>query len=254
MDNHSIEDAKLKEELAWAYRIIAHLQMDDLTYTHLTVRSADRKSFFIARFDKLFSEVQSNDMLEISLNENELPPKGSFHYNLTGVVIHRSIYNKRPDINSVIHLHTIDAVAVSAQRNGLRFLSQFAMPFYNNIAYHDYGALATKEKVQGSKIAEDLGDKNNMLLRNHGSVTCGKTIYEALFFARFLDQACKVQNKCHNHEQWVEPSEEVIKKAKNDMLNFEKNLGYNDFQALRNKIQNNNYSSSLRLASETVLS
>ena len=41
---------KTKLKLAQAYRILAKLHMDDHTYTHLSVRSEDKKSFYIYPF------------------------------------------------------------------------------------------------------------------------------------------------------------------------------------------------------------
>jgi ribulose-5-phosphate 4-epimerase/fuculose-1-phosphate aldolase len=72
-----------------------------------------------------------------------------------------------------------------------------------------------------------------MLLRGHGTITCGKDLQEAFFFTRFLDQACKVQVKLLSMNATFPPiADEICRKTKHDMLNFEKNLGERDFTTM----------------------
>ena len=232
-----MKDKTIKENLALAYRILAHLKMDDLTYTHLSARSSDGNSFYIYPFGTFFAEVTPSSLLEVDFNGTVLHGK-EYQYNKTGYIIHSLIYRKRSDINAIFHLHTIPGVAVSAMKQGLLPISQFALHFYNNIKYHDYNSLALQETA-GENIVSDLEDQYVMFLRNHGTLTCGKTIHEAMFYTNHLEKACRVQVAALavGLENLVIPNDIICKQSNDDLLNFEKDLGMRDWLALKRNIK-----------------
>jgi len=253
-----IED--LRSSLAAAYQILAFLQMDDLTYTHLSLRvpdglslgmkqssdiehragreqNAGTQSYLIYPFGYLFREVTPECLLRVSF-EGEVLEGSEYQYNKTGYIIHSAIYKARPEVNAVFHLHTTAGVAVSAQSQELLPLSQFSFHFYNRLSYHNYNALALEPEIHGSEMARDLGQNFAMILRNHGTLTCGKTIQEAFFYAYYLEQACKVQCAAlaglgASGGELVIPSREVCEQAAQDMRAFEPDLGLRDWLALR---------------------
>jgi len=230
-------DKPIKENLALAYRILAYLKMDDLTYTHLSARSSDGNSFYIYPFGMLFAEITASSLLEVDFNGTVLHGK-EYQYNKTGYIIHSLIYKGRSDINSIFHLHTIPGVAVSAMKQGLLPISQFALHFYNNIKYHDYNSLTLQEEA-GKNIVSDLEDKYVMFLRNHGTLTCGKTIHEAMFYTNHLEKACRVQiaSLTVGLENLIIPDNATCKQSNDDLLNFEKDLGLRDWLALKRNIK-----------------
>jgi len=223
-------DTQLKHDLALAYRIIAHLKMDDHTYTHISARPAYANYFYMAPFGLAFNEVTADSLLQIPLDAMEKANHRD-KYNITGYIIHGSIYNARNDINSILHLHTHEIVAVSSIVQGLMPINQWAMHFYNNISYSDYDSLVTHHE-SSDKIASDLGKNKVMLLRNHGSVTCGFDIQEALFYTYHLQQACKAQIQTLSMKREViMPPNDILKKTVNDLLSFEETLGHRDWEA-----------------------
>jgi ribulose-5-phosphate 4-epimerase/fuculose-1-phosphate aldolase len=221
---------QLKQDLANAYKILAHLGLDDHTYTHLSVRAQDKNSFYIYPFGLRFEEVEADNLMKISL-DGEILLGEEYQYNRTGYVIHCNIYKARPDINAIFHLHTPATVAVSSLKEGLMPINQWALHFYKRVMYHDYDSLAL-EKEQGKTLANDLGKYLVMLLRGHGSITCGKTIQEALFYTYHLELACKTQ--CMTlamNRDLIIPSPDICQKSVNDLLSFETNLGERDWLA-----------------------
>jgi ribulose-5-phosphate 4-epimerase/fuculose-1-phosphate aldolase len=221
----------LRCQLAAAYQIIAKRGWDDLTYTHLSARLPHSNSFFIYPFGLLFKEVTASSLLEVSL-EGAVLSGNEYQYNQTGYVIHGSIYRKRPDLNAIFHLHTPAGVAISSLKEGLLPISQWALHFYNRVSYHDYHSLALKAEEHEQQLIQDLAQNKVMLLRNHGSITCGETIQEALFYSHHLEQACRTQCLIGSQKELVLPSAEICAKACQDLLGFEKNLGERDWQAL----------------------
>lgn len=224
-------EASLKYDLALAYRILAKLGVDDLTYTHLSVRGKDPKTFYIYPFGMLFSEVKPSDLLLVTL-EGEVLEGAEFQYNTTGYIIHGNVYSARKDVNAIFHLHTPEIVAVSACKRGLLPISQWALHFYDKISYHNYDSLALSQG-QGSDLVDNLGSSNySMLLRNHGSITSGGTVPEAMFYTYHLIQACKTQYIALSMgESLCIPNKGTCKKSVNDLLSFEKNLGQRDWAA-----------------------
>lgn len=225
-------EQKTRYELALAYQFLAYLQLDDLTYTHLSARPLGADFFFIHPFGKLFCEVTPQNLLKVDLDGRVLEGTEA-QYNQTGYVIHTGVYKHRPDVNAIIHLHTPAGVAVSAQICGLLPISQFSFHFYNQLSYHAYDSLALDFEKQGTKLAADLGQNLCMLLKNHGTLTCGTTLQEAFFYTVYLEKACLVQTKTgiDLKNLWV-PSPAVCEKARQDMRQFEPDLGQRDWQAL----------------------
>jgi len=224
-------DDTIKQNISYAYRIISHLNMDDHTYTHLSARSADREHYYIYPFGLCFSEVTEDNLLKVTLGGEIIEGK-EFQYNKTGYIIHGNIYKNRDDIDSVFHLHTTASVAVSVMKKGLMPLSQWALHFYNRIAYHNYNSLALDNNIHGTELINDLANYKVMLMRSHGMLTCGETIMEALFYAYHLEMACQAQCLAlQSRQELILPPESVCEQAVKDLLGFEKNLGERDFNA-----------------------
>jgi ribulose-5-phosphate 4-epimerase/fuculose-1-phosphate aldolase len=220
-----------KVSLAAAYRIIAHLGLDDWTYTHLSARPQGADFYYIFPFGMTFAEVTASALLKVDFDGNVLEgPADS--YNPTGYVIHGSIYKQRPDLGSIFHLHTHASIAVSAMPEGLLPISQWALHFYEAVAYYDYDSLTLDQAEQGGDLVDALGDKKVMLMRNHGMLTAGETVHEAMFYTHHLEQACRVQAMSSRPpEDWIMPSSETCRRTHQDLMGFESDLGRRDWDA-----------------------
>jgi ribulose-5-phosphate 4-epimerase/fuculose-1-phosphate aldolase len=91
-----------------------------------------------------------------------------------------------------MHLHTESGIAVSAQKNGLLPISQQSAAVLSSLAYHEYEGLALNDDEK-PRLVTDLGNKNYMILRNHGLLTVGKTTAEAFLSMFMLERACSIQ-------------------------------------------------------------
>lgn len=230
------QECVARRQLAAAYHIFQLLNMDDLTYTHLSIRGPDQQTFYIYPFGHLFDEVTASSLLRVGFDGQVLEGCES-NYNQTGYIIHSQIYQARPDINAVFHFHTPAGVAVSAHPQGLRPLSQWALHCYEKIAYHDYDSL-TLNGYQGRTMTDDLGPHMVMFMRHHGSLTCGTTIQQAFFYAYHLEKACKTQCLMLGQRQPLSSiTDQICKKSVNDIHNFETDLGMRDWQAMLRKLE-----------------
>ena len=221
-------ELEIREALAITGEIIAYNNWDDLTFTHISARSSKNDGFFIPKFGILFSEMTAANLLKLDMNGNIVEGYEAI-YNITGYNLHTPIYERRPDVNAIFHLHTKEILAVASMECGLLPISQHALHFYDKIGYHNYNSLFLDENEQAIK---DLDQHNVLMLRNHGVVVCGKTIHEAFFHLYQLQRACEVQVvalACNTN--LVFPPEEVCKKAVYDLLSFEDDIGIRDWKA-----------------------
>jgi len=129
--------------------------------------------------------------VKIDLDGNKVMDSPHF-INPAGFTIHSAVHAAREDAICVMHLHTDYGIAVSAQKDGLLPISQQAMFPSASLAYHDYEGLALNEDEK-PRLVSDLGDKKNMILRNHGLLTIGRTTAEAFLSMYLLERACRIQ-------------------------------------------------------------
>jgi ribulose-5-phosphate 4-epimerase/fuculose-1-phosphate aldolase len=221
----------IKQKLSQAYQILGHLGLDDHTYTHLSARSMHHPdSFYMYPFGLRFNEVTPETLLTLNF-DGTIIHGFEKHNNKTGYILHGSIYENRPDIFAIFHLHTPAIVAVSAIQKGLMPISQWALHFYNQIAYHEYNSLSLNPS-HGHDVVNDLQHHNILLMRHHGAIVCGRTIEEAMFFTYHLEKACQTQiNLLSMNQPIVEIPTEICIQSVNDLLSFEPNLGQRDFEA-----------------------
>jgi ribulose-5-phosphate 4-epimerase/fuculose-1-phosphate aldolase len=186
------EVALTRRQLAACYRIFARRGMDDLIYTHLSARlPGDEARFLFIPFGMLFEEATASTLIEVDIDGTDLSGDGK-PVNPAGWIVHRTVYEAVPEARSVMHLHTIAGTAVSAQRQGLLPLNQFGVTYHGAIAYHDYDGPGLRPEEQRRFVA-DLGTKRMMFLRNHGTLTHGRTIAEAFTLMHYLERSCEIQ-------------------------------------------------------------
>ncbi|MDJ0910437.1 MAG: class II aldolase/adducin family protein [Woeseiaceae bacterium] len=188
----SSEEWQLRVDLAACYRLIAMYGWDDLVFTHVSARvPGPDEHFLINAYGLLFEEMTASSLVKVDLNGDKV--LDSPHpVNPAGFVIHSAVHEARPDVGCVLHTHTRAGVAVSAQAGGLRPISQTSLFPYATLAYHDYEGVALNDEEKPRLVA-DLGDKNALILRNHGLLTTGPTIADAFLMMYVLETACQIQ-------------------------------------------------------------
>jgi ribulose-5-phosphate 4-epimerase/fuculose-1-phosphate aldolase len=188
----SPEEWQTRTDLAAAYRLVAHYGWDDLIFTHISARvPGTEDEFLINPFGLMFDEVTASSLVKINGAGEKVGPS-AYAVNPAGFTIHSAIHQVRHDAACVIHLHTIAGTAVSTDPKGLLPLNQTAMLVRDDIAYHDYEGVAV-DLDERPRLQQDLGTKNIMLLRNHGTLTLGNTIAEAFMRTYLIERACAMQ-------------------------------------------------------------
>ena len=179
-------------DLAAAYRLVALSGWDDLIFTHISARVPGAEHHFLLNpYGMMFEEVTAASLVKVDLAGNKVM-ESPYFVNPAGFTIHSAVHAARADALCVMHLHTDYGIAVSAQKGGLLPISQQAMLVLASLAYHQYEGLALNEDEQ-PRLVSDLGDKQHMILRNHGLLTVGRTAADAFLGMFLLERACKIQ-------------------------------------------------------------
>jgi len=215
----SDEEWQARVDLAAAYRLVAMFGWDDLIFTHLSARvPGGNHHFLINPYGLMFHEITASSLVKVDQDANIVSENG-YRINPAGFTIHSAIHMARDDARSVMHLHNHAGTAVSAQKCGLLPITQTGMLVYNRIAYHDYEGVALNLDER-ERLVNDLGDKDIMILRNHGTLTLGKTVAEAFTLMYFLENACEKQIRAQAGGELNIPSQQAIEttRAQSEML------------------------------------
>ena len=236
----TIEEWNTRVDLAACYRLMAHFGMDDLIYNHISARvPGPDEHFLLNPFGLLYEEITASNLVKVDL-DGKIISETDDKINPAGFVIHSCIHRERPDMHCVIHTHTPAGVGVSCQEEGLLPLSQTGLLYKDLIGYHEYEGLALNLDEQ-QRLVADLGEKKQLLiLRNHGLLTCGRTIPEAFIMMYYLEQACKIQIAAQAGNKVSLPLPEVQDLVHQQaMKGFGGKLGEMEFEALKRRLSRN---------------
>jgi ribulose-5-phosphate 4-epimerase/fuculose-1-phosphate aldolase len=179
--------------LAAAYRLVAHYGWDDLVDTHISARvPGPEHHFLINPYGLMFDEITASSLVKVDLDGNQLT-KSDYSINPAGFTIHSAIHEVREDAGCVLHLHTPDGTAVASCMEGLQPLNQTALD-------HD----------ERPRLQRDLGNKNHMLLRNHGTLTVGRSVASAFERMYHLERACTMQVRTRMLGPTAYPVEQAV--------------------------------------------
>ncbi len=208
-DKVSKEEWQIRTDLAATYRLVAHHGWADMIFTHITARvPGPEHHFLINPYGLLFDEITASSLVKIDV-EGKKVMDSPYPVNPAGFTIHSAIHTAREDAHAVIHLHTADGVAVSCQEQGLLPMSQHAMLVHEDVAYHDYEGVAL-DHDERPRLVRDLGTHNLMILRNHGTLSMGKTCADAFLRMYYLERSCTIQVRALSGGAKINPTNQGV--------------------------------------------
>jgi ribulose-5-phosphate 4-epimerase/fuculose-1-phosphate aldolase len=187
----SADEWQTRVDLAAAYRLVAHFRWDDLVFTHVTARIPGTSHYLINPYGLMFDEMTASSLVKIDIDGKVLQDT-PFPINPAGFTIHSAVHAARHDIQCVMHTHTLNGVAVAAQKAGVLPISQQSIFVLASLGYHDYEGVALRDDEKPRLVA-NLGDKTFLMLRNHGLLTVGETVAEAFQAMYILESTCAIQ-------------------------------------------------------------
>jgi ribulose-5-phosphate 4-epimerase/fuculose-1-phosphate aldolase len=186
------EERKLRMDLAACYRLAHRNGWDELIYNHISARvPGPEHHFLINPFGLAFDEVTASNLVKVDL-EGRIISESKYPINAAGFTIHSAIHAARPEIGCVIHLHTEAGMALSVLEGGLMPLTQTAMFFQSQLAFHDYEGIAL-DLAERERLVRDLADKSVMILRNHGTLVACPSVGRAFVTMFLLEKAARAQ-------------------------------------------------------------
>ena len=153
--------------------MVARFGWDDLVFTHISARvPGNDHHFLINPYGMLFEEITASSLVKIDLSGKPVLAT-PYQVNPAGFTIHSAIHEAREDAQCVMHTHSLNGVAVSAQAGGVLPLSQQSIFVLASLGYHTYEGVALMEDEQ-PRLVHDLGKKHYLMLRNHGLLDRGE--------------------------------------------------------------------------------
>ena len=204
-------------DCACAYRLVHHYDMDDMIYNHISARIPGTEEFLLNPFGLTYDEICASSLIKVDIEGTVLwsPqfPKGlPYKFNPAGFVIHGAIHEAKPEVQCIIHTHSLAGMAVASLKHGLLPMTQTAMRF-DKVASHDYEGVVLDTAERG-RLLKNLGDCDVMLLRNHGILAVGKSVAEAFNNTYRIERACRTQLMAQNGaDEIVLPPKAVIAKT-----------------------------------------
>ncbi|PAU89828.1 class II aldolase [Pseudomonas sp. WN033] len=236
-DQVSAEEWQTRVDLAACYRLVAMYGWDDVVFTHISAKIPGTEHFLINPYGLMFEEITASNLVKIDLEGNKLMDS-PYDINPAGFTIHSAVHEARHDVGCVLHTHTNAGVGVSAQKDGILPISQQALFVLSSLSYHDYEGVALREDEK-VRLQKDLGMTKNMVLRNHGLMTCGRNVAEAFLGMYTLQRCCEIQVQAQAGGSELIPIPQVIlDSAIQSMRDVTKGAGANlAWPALLRKVQ-----------------
>jgi len=180
----AITAQSLREQVAWACRILALEGYADLTLGHVSAREPDDDGVFIKRKGVALDEVEPDDVVDLA------DPGAALHLE---TVLHTEIYKLRPDVGAVVHGHPPYATALAATTAKIELLTHDAILFADGVSVFDDTVELITDEEQGRAVAEALGTRRAVILRNHGVVVADRDVRWAVLSAVTLERAIRLQ-------------------------------------------------------------
>src|ERR687885_2074292 len=182
---------KLRENVALGCRILGAEDQGDLVWGHVSARDPGGRGVWMKAATLGFEEVGVDDVLLVDRDGNVVEGGGRRHAEYP---IHTEVMAARPDVGAVVHTHAPAAVAFAALDVPLRPISHEGTLFVppDVARFTKTGDLILTADL-GGDVAAALGERNALLLVNHGIVTVGPDVPTAVMTAVLLDRACRMQ-------------------------------------------------------------
>ena len=181
-----------KQRLAAAFRLFGYFGFDEGAAGHITARDPERPDhFWVNPLGMNFKQICVKDLLLV--NDRGEVVEGNWPLNAAAFAIHSQVHAARPDVVAAAHAHSLHGKAWSSLRRPLDPLTQDACAFYGDHAVFDDYTGVVLDLEEGKRIAHTLGDHKAVILSNHGNLTVGHSVDEAVWWFITMERTCQAQ-------------------------------------------------------------
>jgi L-fuculose-phosphate aldolase len=208
------DEAALRERLVDAGLILESEGQGDFCMGHVSLRTQDEPERILMKAAAMgFEEMTPDNLVTIDIEGEKIAGEHKRH---NEVYIHSEIMRARPDIKSVVHTHAAYSVIFSSLGKPILPVGHNGSIFFEELPVFSDTTDLIVTKELGKAVADCLGENKALLLRNHGIVTAGRTVEEAVYLAIFLEHACwmQVMAEAAGGPRLVTPPEEARAKKR----------------------------------------
>jgi ribulose-5-phosphate 4-epimerase/fuculose-1-phosphate aldolase len=183
-----------KRDVALGYRILAAQRWGDLGDGHISARDPEREDcFWLLRYGVSYHEARVRDLVLVGPDGELVEGEGAI--NRAAYYIHHPILTARPDAVGAVHVHTGWGTPFSAEVRPIEPITQESCIFFEDCALFDDEEVQVQSVEAGKRIAVAMGPNRAVILRNHGLLTVGNRVDEAVGSFVHLERVCEAHMK-----------------------------------------------------------
>jgi ribulose-5-phosphate 4-epimerase/fuculose-1-phosphate aldolase len=190
----NVEEERLhrKQRLAAGFRLFGKFGFEEGVAGHITARDPEHLDhFWVNPFGMSFKHIRTSDLVRVNANGEVV--EGTGGVNTAAFAIHSAVHAARPDVIAAAHSHSIYGKSWSSLGRLLDPLTQDACAFFEDHALFDDYTGVVLDPEEGKRIAHTLGERKAVILRNHGLLTAGHSVDEAVWWFVTMERTCQAQ-------------------------------------------------------------
>lgn len=186
------------EELATANHILAREGVVD-SFGHISIRHPENPERYLLSRSRAPECIEVEDFMEFTLQGEAVDAKGRDPY--AERAIHGSVYEARPEINSVVHNHSPNVIPFGVTQTSLKPLFHMSagmgccVPIWDSRTNFGDTTLLVTTMDMGRDLVALLADNRAALMRGHGCVVVGQSVREVVFSSIYLEVNAGLQLK-----------------------------------------------------------
>jgi len=221
-----MEITELQKDLAATFRWTARLNMHEGVANHFSACvPGSSTDFYVNKAGLHFSQIKASDIILVTKDNIEELKKKPDLVDPTAINIHGAIHQKVPHARCIFHVHSKYATALSTLRDPImKPIDQNTMIFFNRVSvFNEFGGLGFED--ESIKMANALGNKQHLLLANHGIITTGETIAEGFNYLYYFEKAAETYlTALSTNKELNIVSDEVAEKTAQETADYPINL------------------------------
>ncbi|MDP2609474.1 MULTISPECIES: class II aldolase/adducin family protein [unclassified Oceanobacter] len=210
-------------KLAGTYRVFALMGWDEGIYNHLSLRVPGTEHFLINPFGLHYTEVTASNLVKVDI-EGNIIGQSDWPINPAGFTFHGKIHQQVADSHCVMHVHTTATQSVCCLESGLSYSNFYAAQLWGRVAWHEFEGI-TLRSDEGDRILASAGNKQVLMLKNHGPVVIGATLAQAFSLMWLVNRACEVQLATCSMGKPLTIAQPVLDGCSRDSMNLDPRFG-----------------------------
>lgn len=191
-DSSEEERLHRKQRLAAGFRLFSKFGFDEGVAGHITARDPERLDhFWVNPFGMHFGHIRVSDL--ILVNHEGQVVEGDHAVNVAAFAIHSQVHAARPDVVAAAHAHSVYGKSWATLGKPLDPITQDVCAFFEDHAVFDDYTGVVVDIEEGKRIAHALGENKAAILRNHGLLTVGQSVDEAVWWFITMERSCQAQ-------------------------------------------------------------